>query len=278
MLEKIHSCAYVETKKRPFVFALITKERTWYYQAETHAEMESWIQTIRNQLKLVEERSDPHPHEIHLQQPPTLQAGSSRMTSDPISIQTGTPARQSFEMATSPTDYPSLPTSPYSSQPSSFVTGRLRNVSMPSESRPSPLTQTWNPNAESDSDEEPPLSAVLQKTPGDNFVHCQGFLYKLRTIGGIKTWKRHWYVLRNGKFISYKDQSEYEVRRMIELSRALDIIDIEPIRNKPKNAQYLFKVVLPKKSWIMCAETEEDRKNWLTKLKEIHEQVRNIRE
>jgi pleckstrin homology domain-containing family A member 1/2 len=270
-LEKIHSVAYVETKKRPFVFALITKERTWYYQAEDHSEMETWIQTIRNQIKILDQEIDIHPHEIHLHQPPTLQSPALRMPSNSLSIPI--PGSNTEEFSGSPTDYPSFPSSPIGTL-SNALSNRVGRVSYQPESFASPLAQTWAPKIDSESDEDPPISAVLAKLPGDDIVHCQGWLFKLKNVGGIKTWKRHWYVLRNGKLISYKDETEYEVCRMIELITVLDILDIEPLRVKPKQAQHLFKVVLPNKTWILCAESDQQRQDWLKALNQVHGETR----
>lgn len=43
---------------------------------------------------------------------------------------------------------------------------------------------------------------------GDNITKLQGFLEKLKLgIGKSKKLKRYWFVIRNGKLISYKNES-----------------------------------------------------------------------
>jgi len=49
-LEDIHGVAEVRLKKREHVFALITKQRTYYLQALSRADLEDWINPIRQSI------------------------------------------------------------------------------------------------------------------------------------------------------------------------------------------------------------------------------------
>lgn len=85
---------------------------------------------------------------------------------------------------------------------------------------PSPLSKSWNDEGvmdtgiNSDSEEEESSSPVANTNPSatwpvqDNIVHAQAYLFRLKTgLGGAKTWKRQWFVIRNGKLTSYKSDS-----------------------------------------------------------------------
>jgi hypothetical protein len=50
---------------------------------------------------------------------------------------------------------------------------------------------------------------------------------------------------------------------MIDLRKVLDVLDVDPLG---KHHIYCFKVVLNKKSLILCADTEEDRTRWVSEM------------
>ncbi|KAJ3092526.1 hypothetical protein HK102_006303, partial [Quaeritorhiza haematococci] len=103
----------------------------------------------------------------------------------------------------------------------------------------------------------------------DDRVVCQGYLQKQGTKYN-KSWKRRWFVLRNARLCMYKNDREYVVTRMIGLRKVLDIIEIDP---QGKSHVHCFKVVLPKRSLILCAETRGEMQEWIVRLKEIHAKV-----
>jgi hypothetical protein len=51
-----------------------------------------------------------------------------------------------------------------------------------------------------------PMPRLSTRNPVEDKVHISGFLHKLHVIGGLKIWKRQWFVLRNEKLITYKNQ------------------------------------------------------------------------
>jgi hypothetical protein len=112
------------------------------------------------------------------------------------------------------------------------------NIAQPSLANPSPLSKSWVDNDDgglaSDSDDEDIASSPVHQTlpdalkatePDDKFkpqllysvsADCtppldtpliQGYLYKLKTnMGGVKIWKKYWFVVRNEKLTSYKNE------------------------------------------------------------------------
>lgn len=108
----------------------------------------------------------------------------------------------------------------------------------------------------------------------DNVVVRQGYL--LRQSSKYKTWKKRWFVLRNGKLTCYKNEKEYVVISIIPLSETLDIIETE----KPvsKSHKYCFKIMTECKEMILCAETEEECNNWVKDLQKYHKIIQDIKE
>ncbi|KAI8928641.1 hypothetical protein BC831DRAFT_509850 [Entophlyctis helioformis] len=74
------------------------------------------------------------------------------------------------------------------------------------------------------------LHTAIESLVNDQ-VMIQGYLEKLR--GGLqKTWKRRWFVLRNGNLTCYKNDSEYEVSSILPMAKVLDVITIDPPAGK----------------------------------------------
>ncbi|KAJ3157690.1 hypothetical protein HDU89_000066 [Geranomyces variabilis] len=132
-------------------------------------------------------------------------------------------------------------------------------------------------SSEEDGDEAD--SAGLAGAPiDDSVVIMQGYLekrvahnYKKIATAGAKGWKKRWFVLRGGSLFGYKNDSEYVVKRLIPLSSVLDILEIDP---QGKHHLFCFKIVLPKRQLVLCADTEKDMKLWIDSLRSMHGAVR----
>jgi hypothetical protein len=94
---------------------------------------------------------------------------------------------------------------------------------------PSPLSQSWAEDyGGSDSDDEeitspgglnnitdfladdkfkPKIYNIVDNVIPADTPLIQGYLYKLKiNLGGVKNWKKYWFVVRNGKLTSYKNE------------------------------------------------------------------------
>ncbi|KAJ3162412.1 hypothetical protein HDU86_004892 [Geranomyces michiganensis] len=112
----------------------------------------------------------------------------------------------------------------------------------------------------------------------DSVVIMQGYLekrvahnYKKIATAGVKGWKKRWFVLRGGSLFGYKNDGEYVVKRLIPLSSVLDILEIDP---QGKHHSFCFKIVLPKRQLVLCADTEKEMSLWIAGLRNIHGAVR----
>jgi len=108
----------------------------------------------------------------------------------------------------------------------------------------------------------------------DNVVIRQGYLF--RQSSKYKTWKKRWFVLRNGNLTCYKNDKEYAVISITPLAETLDIIETE----KPlgKSHKYCFKIITEGKTMILCSETEEECNNWISDLQRYHKIIQDIKE
>eukprot|EP00761_Pharyngomonas_kirbyi_P003451 gb/GECH01003455.1/.p1 GENE.gb/GECH01003455.1/~~gb/GECH01003455.1/.p1 ORF type:complete len:933 (+),score=238.12 gb/GECH01003455.1/:1-2799(+) len=88
-----------------------------------------------------------------------------------------------------------------------------------------------------------------------------GYLYKEGKK--IKSWKRRWFVIRDGKLSYYAGIQENRPLRVIDLYDAR--VSEAP---EKENAQrlYCFQVNTPKRIYYMCASSEDDRYDWMTSI------------
>jgi len=92
-----------------------------------------------------------------------------------------------------------------------------------------------------------------------------GFLTK--EGGSIKTWKKRYFVLKNGELSYFKDKGGEELGKIL-LSTASSI-QLADKRKKPN----CFEIVTAQRIYAFIAETEEERKEWVDLLLKQKEQA-----
>lgn len=85
-------------------------------------------------------------------------------------------------------------------------------------------------------------------------VVWQGWLWMLRSKGGVKQWKNLWGVLRARSLILYKSESEYMAQWIVELSAVVDVVDIDAISKSKTNC---LQIITEEKTFRFCAHDEE---------------------
>ncbi|GAN06545.1 transmembrane protein [Mucor ambiguus] len=115
--------------------------------------------------------------------------------------------------------------------------------------------------ASSEDDEEYSVDrANIQSEESRNRVLIEGYLLKL---GRNKGWRKRWFVLRTDTLAYYEDDKEYSPHRIIPLHHIIDSLEIDPVS---KSKRYCFKIIIPKRSYVLCASTEDDMDAWLNAL------------
>lgn len=85
-------------------------------------------------------------------------------------------------------------------------------------------------------------------------VIWQGWLWFLRSKGGVRQWKNLWAVLRPRNFILYKDESEYTAQFIRPMSAIVNVVDIDPVS---KTKTHCLQLITEEKSYRFCAHDEE---------------------
>ncbi|KAM0752503.1 PH-domain-containing protein [Meredithblackwellia eburnea MCA 4105] len=136
-----------------------------------------------------------------------------------------------------------------------------------------------------------------------NKVILSGYLMKQ---GKRKNWRKRWFVLLSGGLMYSRSHMDSKIHRQIPLSRILDAIEYDPTAAAPqrraggplsppqqspstfdggsgiggggpgsglvggpggaKNYENCFKIITPKRTYLVCAPTEEDEIAWLAAL------------
>ncbi|GAA5912174.1 uncharacterized protein JCM6883_000586 [Sporobolomyces salmoneus] len=125
-----------------------------------------------------------------------------------------------------------------------------------------------------------------------NKVILAGYLMKQ---GKRKTWRKRWFVLMSGMLMYSKSHMDTRMHRQIPLSAILDAIEYEgpapPTKQRSlplspsasedyprsvgggggggdgkKNYEHCFKIITPKRTYLVCAPGEEDEIKWLAAL------------
>ena len=192
-LSKIHAVSPVQGKSK--IFGIVTKERTFYLECESEVEMNSWISIIGQQMEDIGEKPKKTLTNPILLPAPTFLANSMERLSTVDSISPNTSA---------PVKVPGITRKPF----------RAQSVTQNLPVSKSNLARSWSsylPSGDQDQNHEIKFQGVGPSTQFQTKVQldkvwCQGFVYKLNSGIGMKTWKRYWFVLRGGKLISYKNQ------------------------------------------------------------------------
>ncbi|KAI8375412.1 hypothetical protein EDC96DRAFT_497213 [Choanephora cucurbitarum] len=276
-LHEIHKVVQVTTKhKYKFVFAFVTAKRMYYVQANDQQEMDDWFNSVN---KAKEEQrlydADDDTSSVDRDQEFAKDVIASYRQNHVVSVMQNQRRRSSGLIETSksatdttsklkPVDIPkktnNFPVvSSYStSQSSEYVLGQSYPLS--------PTSDFQQQNglegvASSEDDEEYSVDrANIESEENRNRVLVEGYLLKL---GRNKGWRKRWFVLRTDTLAYYEDDKEYSPHRIIPLHHIIDSLEIEPVS---KSKQNCFKIIIPKRSYVLCASTEADMDAWLNAL------------
>ncbi|KAI9678640.1 MAG: hypothetical protein M1817_005697 [Caeruleum heppii] len=104
-------------------------------------------------------------------------------------------------------------------------------------------------------------------TPGednDERVVWHGYLYCLKSKGGVRQWKKIWAVLRPKKLAFYKNEEEYSPTLLLPMSSLLSAVEIDPIS---KSKPHCLQIIAEDRSFRLCAPSDDALAKWLGALK-----------
>jgi hypothetical protein len=102
--------------------------------------------------------------------------------------------------------------------------------------------------------------------PGDERVVYHGWLYVLKSKGGVRQWKKVWVVLRPKTLGLYKNEEEYSANLIIPFSNIIDAVDIDPVSRTKK---YCMQIISEEKNFRFCASNEDSLSKWLGAFKSL---------
>lgn len=85
--------------------------------------------------------------------------------------------------------------------------------------------------------------------------------------GKTRAWKKRWFVLRRGRFAYYKDQNEYESRKVVQIE------DISAVTSKVNGKHVDIMFYIHDKDVRLRAETQEAADAWVEALKAAKSEV-----
>ncbi|KAF1937923.1 PH domain-like protein [Clathrospora elynae] len=106
----------------------------------------------------------------------------------------------------------------------------------------------------------------LDGTPDDERVVYHGWLYVLKSKGGVRQWKNIWVVLRPKCLALYKNDEEYSATHIIPFASIIGAVDIDPVS---RSKQYCMQVITEEKNFKFCAVDENSLAKWLGAFKSL---------
>jgi hypothetical protein len=103
-------------------------------------------------------------------------------------------------------------------------------------------------------------------TPDDERVVYHGWLYVLKSKGGVRQWKKIWVVLRPKGLAFYKSDEEYSATHILPFSSIIDAVDIDSVS---RSKQYCMQVISEEKNFRFCAPDENSLAKWLGAFKSL---------
>lgn len=246
------------------VFGIFSPARNYHLGASTDKEAQEWVDLIRAEARIDEEEGE--------------------MT---VMSPTGKKTFTGFDRAKRDVITPNVASS--SSEAEARPTSALPREKMHSARRPSQaLNYSGNEYGSvsdfdfSDTGGFPgsttslPMASLPQKTaqqkrnfsqqskidtiPDEERVVCHGWLYVLKSKGGVRQWKKVWVVLRPKGLAIYKTEGEYSATLIIPFASIIDAVDIDPVS---RSKQYCMQVISEEKNFRFCAPDENSLAKWL---------------
>lgn len=261
--------------KRENVFGLFSPSRNFHLQAQSADEAKAWVDIIRRDARIEREEE-----ELFLASPTMLRGSFNIPNSlnqadaepghslhehdryissspEPLDLATTRFRRQSYN-----------PRRPSTTVESSGLSGaemashsdfsdsdvqRVHGVSIESLAVQSPPASSTDPRLSFGARDGSQVSGINIEQDPDRIL-WQGWLWWLRSKGGVRQWKNCWAVLRPRNLILYKDESEYTVQFIIHMGMILNVVDIDPIS---KTKTHCLQVITEEKSFRFCTYDEE---------------------
>ncbi|KAF1999885.1 PH domain-like protein [Amniculicola lignicola CBS 123094] len=254
-------------KKMDHVFGLFSPSRNYHLSAPNEKEAQQWVDLIRAEARIGEEEE-----ELIVMSPTgnkTFQGfgviatkrenvGSSSSEAEPRHS-TSVPPEQ-MHSARRPSHTLNYSGNEYGSFSDFSDTGGAVQATFQNSSG------SLSRNSQSQQNRNTSQVSNIGSTPDDERVIYHGWLYVLKTKGGVRQWKKVWVVLRPKTLGLYKNEEEYSAILIIPFSNIIDAVDIDPV-SKSKN--HCLQIISEEKNFRFCAADENALAKWLGAFKSL---------
>ncbi|KAF2398559.1 PH domain-like protein [Trichodelitschia bisporula] len=284
-------------RKAKHVFGLFSPERNFHLEAPSEADAQHWVTLIRTEARIDEDHGEPPlspmgpapaPVRVGDGSAEATAAGSS--SSDDARTRRGPNVMNPSRMHSS--RRPSYALQAYSGNehgsysdfsdafPESSLslagvaaqnTGAVTaNTAATSGATTAPAA-TMAPPAPRTGSIYPSRPAAARNASQMSYIDSErvvyhGWLYLLKSKGGVRQWKTVWAVLRPKSLALYKDEEEYRALLVIQFPSIINAVDINP---QSKSKRFCFQLITDERNYRFCATTEEELAKWLGALKSL---------
>jgi hypothetical protein len=252
-------------KKMEHVFGIFSPARNYHLGASSEKEAQEWVDLIRAEARIDEEEG-----ELTLLSPTGKKTftGFDREKRDAISPNV---ASSSSEAEARPSSSVAPETMHSARRPSQALnySGNERNSASDfdfSDAGGPLASATSLPRKVSQQKRNFSQQSNIGTTPDDERVVYHGWLYVLKSKGGVRQWKKVWVVLRPKGLAFYKTDEEYSATHIIPFSSIIDAVDIDPVS---RSKQYCMQVITEEKNFRFCALDENSLAKWLGAFKSL---------
>ncbi|KAL1797708.1 hypothetical protein ACET3X_004314 [Alternaria dauci] len=247
-------------KKMDHVFGIFSPARNYHLGASTDKDAQDWVHLIRTEARIGE-----HEAEMTVMSPTATKktfAGFGRATRQNL-VSSSSEAEPRPSSSISPENMHSARRPSQALNYSGAERGSISDFDFSDTNQASgnslpPTTPRQQRNASQQSN--------IGATPDDERVVYHGWLYVLKSKGGVRQWKKIWAVLRPKCLAFYKNDDEYSATHIIPFTSIIDAVDIDPVS---RSKQYCMQVICEEKNYKFCASDEDSLAKWLGAFKSL---------
>jgi hypothetical protein len=255
-------------KKMDHVFGIFSPARNYHLGASTDREAQAWVDLIRAEARIDEDEGElvlfsptgnktftgfdrsrqPHANTLSSSSEAEQQSlPSSSIPRDPQPIAMHSARRPSQALNYSGNEHGSVSDFDFSD---SAAPNAASTTSLPRTNTRNPVPRNRNVSQTSNLNVPPSAS---DHDPDRVVYH--GWLYVLKSKGGVRQWKKVWVVLRPRCLALYKSNDEYSAHLIIPFESIIDAVDIDSVS---RSKQYCMQVISEEKNFRFCAKGEDE--------------------
>ncbi|KAF2794813.1 PH-domain-containing protein [Melanomma pulvis-pyrius CBS 109.77] len=251
-------------KKVDHVFGLFSPARNYHLSASTEKDAQEWVHLIRAEARIDEEDEEmiclsPTGKKTFTGLERALKrehVGSSSSEAEPRASISASP--ETNRIVRQPSHTLNYSGNEYGSFSDFSDTGGPIQAAFRESAASLPRTSQQNRNVS--------RASNVGSTPDDERVIYHGWLYVLKSKGGVRQWKKVWVVLRPKALGLYKNEEEYSANLIIPFTSIIDAVDIDPAS---KSRKHCMQVISEEKNFRFSAPGEESLARWLGAFKSL---------